>query len=261
MKTKSKTLDIAGAFDAASKTAAEREAQAGELLWGQVTMRAANDEGFREQLAKKPEETLKREAERLQIPVSKEDLDTAKQLFGSPALPGIDHVKVENLIFGTIEDVRRSFNMTLSLARALFIVGLLMLVASAVLTIWKGAQAGSIFGIGGVASLVSSLLLNPLDRIRNAGANLVQIQMAYLAYYNLMYLLGSRNERLNVADSKAYAEELREAATSMVSAVQEIVEKSAPGRWEGKGGRGKGGKGKGSGMEKAKEPAGNGAAA
>jgi hypothetical protein len=232
MKTPKRNLDISAAFAAADKTAIERESQSAELLWGTVTARAATDQGFREQLAKAPEETVKREAERLNIPISEQELSTAKELF-SPALPGIDRKKVEELIFGTIRDVRRSFNVTLYLSIALFVVGLLLLIASVVFTWTKGAKAGSIFGIGGVASLVSSLLLNPLDRIRNAGANLVQIQMAYLTYYNLIYLLGSRNERLDVKDAKSYADEMRQSAISMVSTVQEIVKSAPPPRFGG----------------------------
>jgi len=220
-------FDFASVSAHAQKLAADNETQSAELLWGHVISRASQDESFRRNLANNPEQTLTREAETLNISVAPEQLHAAKALF-SPAVPGIDRAKVEALIFSTIEDVRKSFNMTLQLSRFLFYTGVLLLLMSAVFTWTKGAAAGSIFGAAGALSLVTSLIRSPLDRIRNAGANLVQLQMAYLAYYNLLYLLGSRGERLAFADAQKYAEEFRQTATVMVSAVQSIIPVELP---------------------------------
>jgi hypothetical protein len=215
-------FDFASTFADAQKIATENESHSGELLWGHVISRAAHDENFRKNLASDPEQTVAREAETLKIPVSQDQLKAAKAFF-SRAVPGIDRDKVETLIFNTIEDVRKSFNMTLQLSQLLFFVGIVLLVASAIFTWVKGPIQGSIFGGAGIISLVTSLVRNPLDRIRNAGANLVQVQMAYLAYYNLLYLLGSRGDELPFADTQKYAHEMRESATSMVQAVQGIL--------------------------------------
>jgi len=216
-------IDFSAAAADAQKTAADIEAQASEVLWGHVLTRAAQDEGFRQDLAQNPEQTVTQEAQKLNVTVGPAQLEAAKALF-SQAVPGIDSKKIESLIFGTIEDVRKSFKMTLQLSQLLFYVGIALLIMSAIFTWIKGAAAGSIFGAGGVISLVTSLIRSPLDRIRNAGANLVQIQMVYLAYYNLLYLLGSRGEHVSLADARNYAQEFRESATSMVSAVQSILQ-------------------------------------
>jgi uncharacterized membrane protein (DUF485 family) len=220
------------AFNDAQATVADREAQVNEVLWGHLAKRAAEDESFRQQLSSKPEETAAAEAQKLNLALAPAQIQKAKEIFGeSRALRGIDQSKVEGLIFGTISDVRKSFNTTLELSKWLFYVGLALLIAAAVFVATKqgqeAAQAGWLFGAGGIISLVVSLVMNPLDRIRNAGANLVQIQMAYLAYYNLLYLLGTRVENLPFEEAKKYAEEFRTTAESMVKAVQSVLDKNA----------------------------------
>jgi hypothetical protein len=228
MSTNPVKFDFGAAARAAARVASEQDASASELLWGQITSRAVSDESFRRELTLNPESAIKREADRLNVQLKPEDLAKAKELF-SPAIPGSKPEKVEQLVFGTIEDVRKSFKLTLQLSQILFGVGIFMLLVSMAFSIAKGRDSSTIvFGAGGVASLIASLVMNPLDRIRNAGGNLVQIQMAYLAYYNQLYLLGARQERLSSAEASLYAKELRETAVSMVGAVQSVLDKPVP---------------------------------
>jgi hypothetical protein len=225
MSTNPVKFDFGAAADTAARIASEKDAEASQLLWGHIATRAVSDDTFRRELTQNPESAITREAGRLNVSLKPEDLAKAKEIF-SPAIPGSTPEKVEQLIFGTIEDVRKSFNLTLRLAQILFGVGLAMLVVSLIFSITRGKDSSTIvFGAGGVASLIASLVMNPLDRIRNAGANLVQIQMAYLAYYKQLYLLGARQEFLTPADASLFAKELRETAVSMVGAIQSVLER------------------------------------
>ena len=67
--------------------------------------------------------------------------------------------------------------------------------------------------------------MNPLDRIRNAAANLVQVQVAYLSYYKQLTMLGGDNRELMTLETAVrYSEELRKGAVETIEAVQKIVE-------------------------------------
>jgi hypothetical protein len=214
-------FDFSTAFKEADQIAAQQDTQASELLWGRIASRVANDEAFRRALTRDPERTIANEAKTLNMPVAPDTVEQIRDIL-SPAVPGTEQAKVEQLVFGTIEDIRKSFNLTLKLSQLLFYAGVALLVASFVVAVWKDSQTivAAVFGAGGVASLISSTLMNPLDRIRNAGANLVQLQMVYLAYYKHLYMLGGARELPASADTSRDAKELREATAAMVSTIQ-----------------------------------------
>lgn len=210
------------ALNTAHQLVAEKASGPNELLWGHVVSKAANDEEFRQNLVRNPEETVKKVATTLGVEVEPEQLKEMKKVF-SPALPGVDLTKVEDLLFSTFADIREGFQTTVNLAKYLFFAGLAMLVAALVLAAFQ-RSATWLFGSGGIISVIVSLVVNPLDRIRNAGANLVQIQMSYIAYYNLLDLLGRRRENLSVDETGRYAKELRESASSMVGTLQSVLD-------------------------------------
>ena len=224
-------FDFSAALKEADQIAAQQDADASGLLWGRVALRATSDEEFRQALMRDPERTIAHEAQQLNVTVEPSTVAQVAQIreILSPAVPGIGQPRVVQLVFDTIEDMRKSFKLTLQLSQLLFYAGVGLLVASFIVAVWKESQTivAAVFGAGGVASLISSTLMNPLDRIRDAGANLVQLQMVYLAYYKQLYMLGDATDVPASGDASRDAKELRDTATAMVLAVQSILAKAA----------------------------------
>ena len=84
------------------------------------------------------------------------------------------------------------------------------------------------FGGGGIVTVISYAIMNPLDRIRNAAANLVQIQIAYVSYCKQLNMLDSSiKDHISPADAVKFSSELRKGAIETIVAVQGIVGKVA----------------------------------
>lgn len=197
------------------------------LLVGQLTLKAAKDARFREELQAEPTSVIKREAASLSIEANERVVDAVGKAF-SAAIPGADTGKVQELIFETVDDMRRSFKMTLELSRWLFFAGLGMVALAFCAALFSDKLwAIGVSGGGGALSLLLAATMNPLDRIRGAAANLAQVQAAYLAFYKQLYILGTTTETLNRADAISFSEELRKAANAMVESVSAALEKGA----------------------------------
>jgi len=226
-------FDFSKAYHQASDAARAEEKNARSLLWQRLSERAFEDPSFKQRLVAEPKEVIEREAKNLQddsgknvaVPPSvvHDMTEKARDTFSS-AVGQIDLKQVTDLVFGTIKDVRRSFSLTLVLCQVLFYAGLAMVAAAFIITLAGGKQWASIlFGVSGVASvLISSFVLGPLDRIRDAAGNLIQLQMAYLAYYNQLYLLGG-GRKLPREEAFLYAKEIDRAALSMIGGVAHLV--------------------------------------
>jgi hypothetical protein len=225
-------FDFSKTFKQASDTAREEEKKAQSLLWERLTTRAFEDPDFKKRLVAEPKKVIEMEAKNLQdqsgqnveVPTSVvHDVTARARDTFSAAVGEIDLKQVTDLVFGTIKDVRRSFNLTLVLCQVLFYAGLAMVAAAFIMTLIGGKQWASIlFGVSGVASvLISAFVLGPLDRIRDAAGNLIQLQMAYLAYYNQLYLLGG-GRNLQREEAFLYAQEIDRAALSMIGGVSHL---------------------------------------
>lgn len=214
-QTWARLLDEAGDEDAKNQA----------LLVGQLTLKAAEDPHFREQLQSQPKSVIQREAASLSIKPSEKVVDAVGMAL-SAAVPGADIKEVKELIFETVDDMRRSFKMTLELSRWLFFAGLGMVGLAFLSALFSDRLwAIGVSGGGGALSLLLSATMNPLDRIRAAAGNLAQVQAAYLAFYKQLYILGTSTDTLNRADAIGFSEELRKAATSMVETVSTALEK------------------------------------
>ena len=221
-------FDSTRAFDQAHKVASEQENQARLFLWDLISEKAVSNEDFRKQLTDNPEKMILQEAGSLtdlagdQIKVNKDIVDNlaekARKTY-SLVLPEIGQQKVEDLIFGTIEDMRNSFKLTLRLSQVLFYSGLSMVIVTFIAALAGGKESIILlFGAGGIASmLLSSLVVSPLNRVQNAADELVKLQMAYLAYYKQLYLLGKESKLLQKDDAIEYAREIGRAAKSIIS--------------------------------------------
>ena len=228
-------FDPSAAFDKANELAQMQESQARLLLWDKVSEKAAENEQFRQQLAQNPENVIKQEARGLtdekgqSLEVSKNTVnhvaEKARKIY-SMAIPNIGQDRVENLIFGTIEDMRTSFKLTLRLSQVLFYSGLSMVIIAFIVGLAGGEKTITLlFGAGGLASvLVSSLVLSPINRVQNAAGDLIQLQIAYLAYYKQLHLLGGDGTPLSKEDAIAYAREIDRAAISLITLVQSKIE-------------------------------------
>lgn len=210
---------------------AEEEDREAKLLAGQLTLKAAADPQFRQELQIRPKSVIQREAEALSIKPSARVVDAVGRTF-SAAVPGADTEKViQKLIFGTIDDMRKSFNLTLQLSRWLFFAGLLMVVGAFIAALASNKfWAVGVSGGSGALSLLLSAVMNPLDRIRSAAGNLAQVQASYLAFYKQLYILGAATETLSRDDAVSFSQELRKAATAMVETVGTALDKGGGGR-------------------------------
>lgn len=221
--------DFLGDLQAAEHAAAEQEKQSSDLLREKIAARAKIEPEFRRALARDPAGTVAAEARRIGVEAEPELVEETRQKY-STAIVGATEEQVNELVFGTLRDVQRSFYLTMVLARWLFGVGLTMTVAAFVTGLWFSGKEtiSALFGAGGLLTLISYVVMNPMDRIRNAAANLVQIQIAYVAYYKQLSLLGgSLQERVGLDEAIRYAKELREGAETMIQALQGIVKQPA----------------------------------
>ena len=210
----------------AASTAAKQEVDVQEMLLGKLALKAAKDPTFRQELRSDPQKVAQREADDLNIKLPQDVVEATDKLFNS-AVPGANAQRVEELVFTTIDDMRKSFGLTLQLSTWLFIAGLLM-IGAAFLTALVSDKlwAVGVTGGSGALSLLLSAVMNPLDRIRNAAGNLAQIQMAYLSFYKQLYILGDGGESLTREDALAYSQQIQKAATAMVDSVSSALDKS-----------------------------------
>jgi hypothetical protein len=227
-------FDAQKALAGANVIAESQEATLRAMLWDRVSEKASQDEKFRKELAADPRKAVQMEAQQMATVAGKEvgpavveRVATKARETYSSIVPELASDKVEDLIFGTIEDVKRAYTITLLLSQVLFYAGLAMVIAGFVAGLMSGEKLISLFfGSGGIASmLISSLVVSPLDRVQNAAGNLVQLQMAYLAYYKQLYLLGGNNETISREDALTYAREIDRVTLSLMGSVRAYVER------------------------------------
>jgi hypothetical protein len=249
---------IKALFNRANKTAEQFDPEARERILGQLALKANDDPRFREALRKRPDQVVESEAARLNIKASPEDLkevgEKAREI-ASRAVPYASETESKAIVFRTLGEIEASFRLTLTLAKALFFVGLGLTIASfGMLVFTRDKVSAAIFGVGGVLSLVLGTVVNTLDRVRDAAANLVQIQMAYLAYYKILDMLGSPAESPSRDDSIAYAQALSAHVLAIIGSLQGVLKPSnQPHAAAGKAGKGKNGPGKENKGKKTKE--------
>ncbi len=223
-------FDFASDLAQAGKSAGEQEQQSSQLLRDMVFSKAERDPQFKRALAANPEKVLEQEARRVGAHVDAKLVQETKDKY-STAIIGASEEEVTRLVFETLANVRTSFQRTLTLSQCLFFVGLGLTVAAFAVAVFyrdKEVIAG-IFGGGGILTLISYAVMNPLDRIRNAAANLVQVQIAYVSYYKQLTMLGgAESEKVTLDEAIKYATELRKGAVETIEAVQKIVANTAP---------------------------------
>jgi hypothetical protein len=214
----------------ASRNASQQEAQSAPVLRELLFSRADSEPEFRKALVNNPEKTIGELAKGIGAAATPELVREVKERY-SAAIIGATDVEVKALVFGTLDNVRESFKRTLALSEWLFWVGLALTVAAFVATLFQNGNGwiAGVFGGGGILTLISYAVMNPLDRIRSAAANLVQVQIAYLSFYKQLNMLGGVDlDKMAIDDAVKYSSELRKCAVETIEAVQKIVERTAP---------------------------------
>lgn len=213
--------------------AIEQQDRATRLLLQQVAQQARGDSAFKQRLVREPEKAVREVAEKLPEAERKAlgdkqvgNVTEVVEAVSSSILPEIDAKKVEGIVLGTIEDARRSFTLSLRLTQILFYAGLVMVgIAFLVAVFSQTDQVPSlIFGAVGVSGVFTSLLLNPLDRVQNAAANLIQLEISFLSYYKLLYLFHYPANELSVKDSIKIGQEMQQISLNIVAAIQNYCE-------------------------------------
>ena len=215
------------------KTAVDQEAQARQILIDGVTERARSSEDFRQLFKKEPEKAVRTVAESLpseqrQSLDDKAISDTAEKLKAiSEALPGIKEEDVSRLVFTTIDDTRKSFVLSLRLSQILFFAGLVMIALTFIALLFMNDERLGVLVFGGGSGflgVISSLLINPIDRVQNAAGNLVQLEIAYLSYYKQLTMLNPIEGHNTPKDIVYISREVRKAMEESIELIEKYCE-------------------------------------
>ena len=160
-----------------------QEERAKDLLLTRLTLKAANDPNFQRELRDDPDAVVRREAKELDIKPSKSLIEAAGKA-ATAAIPGLEQARVQTLVFTAILGgcfASFAVRALMELSRWLFFAGILLVMVAFVAGLFNASSSSvAVSGGSGALGLLLSAVMNPLDRIRNAGGNLVQIQAAYL---------------------------------------------------------------------------------
>jgi hypothetical protein len=90
------------------------------------------------------------------------------------------------ILSGAVAGAKSTLKLLQNLNLTVFVVGMILLVAGVLTSLLNRDAAtrlvGGLTGIGGLAGVITQLINNPLDRIQNAMANLVQIETAFASF-------------------------------------------------------------------------------
>jgi hypothetical protein len=211
-----------------------QEEHAKQVLLQNLGERAQSSEAFRQRLKDEPEKVVREVAASLPSEQKKNlseqaisDTTSKVKALMSEALPGIREDEVARLVFGTISDARKSFNLSLHLTQILFFTGLIMIGATFVTLLifdQEDLQVLLFGGGSGFLGVVTALLINPIDRVQNAAGNLVQLEIAFLSYYKQLTMLRLTPDNPRPKDIIAYSAEVRNAMRESVEFIERFCE-------------------------------------
>lgn len=108
------------------------------------------------------------------------------------------------ILSGAVNDAKNTLNLLQKMNIAVFLVGIILLVAGVLTSLLSQDAAtrlvGGLTGIGGLAGVIVQLIRNPLDRIQNAMANLVQLETAFTSFIWELNLNGTYIQSQYVAE-------------------------------------------------------------
>jgi len=108
----------------------------------------------------------------------------------------------DKILLKTLSVIGRTCTINLTVYILMIGFGITTLVYSLIYSVFNGMNAYStIFGILGMASFVSILLIAPQSKIRKNAANLAQFQILYRSYINQLAVLWTRGSYRHVERS------------------------------------------------------------
>jgi len=105
----------------------------------------------------------------------------------------------------TISEAKRGFSISLFMSVTIFAVGLILLGVSVNMLV-AGASGAQLFapgvtGISGLATILAMFYRGPLERVQQAVANLVQVEIAFLGYIRQVTQIAAMFEREYLDDN------------------------------------------------------------
>jgi HEAT repeat protein len=127
------------------------------------------------------------------------------------------------ILRGAVDDAKSTLKLLQNLNLAVFVVGMILLTGGVLSSIFMQDVAtrllGALAGIGGLAGVIVQLINNPLDRIQNAMANLVQIETAFTSFIWELNLNGTYIQSQYVAEGILTNDEVAQTVGRIESAM------------------------------------------
>jgi HEAT repeat protein len=119
-----------------------------------------------------------------------------------------------SILRGAVIEAKRTLRLLQGLNIAVFAVGLFILVVGLFISITTDNMAtrvaGALAGLGGFVGVIAQLIRQPLERIQNAMANLVQVETAFTSFIWELNLNGTYIQSKYVAKGELYDEDIKQ---------------------------------------------------
>lgn len=135
-------------------------------------------------------------------------------------VPGFDSQDLQALVKDTLRKASTSLERSATVNKGLLIFGGLLVAASFVVASIKGSWEAVTFGGFGVAGIITSLIRNPLQSIAASARRLVQIQVAYLGFLNVLGTFGNQSSPQDEESMTRRAERINEAISNVLEALE-----------------------------------------
>jgi IPT/TIG domain-containing protein len=139
--------------------------------------------------------------------------------------------EASKILSDAVIDARLTLRVLRRLNIVVFIVGILLLVTGTIAALISDELAtrlvGVLAGIGGLAGVLFEMIKNPLDRIQNAMADLVQIETAFTAFIWELNLNGTFIQSQYVAEGVLKDEEIGQTVKRIEDAMTLALDKVA----------------------------------
>lgn len=101
-------------------------------------------------------------------------------------IPGFDTNALNELVNDTLQKASKSLERATYVNMGILIFGGVLVALSFIVAIFKGSWEAVTFGGFGIAGIITSLITNPSKSVTSAAKRLVQIQVAYLGFINIL---------------------------------------------------------------------------
>ena len=143
--------------------------------------------------------------------------------------------KIETLFDKSLTEAQRGFRMALSMDLAVFLVGLSLLIASAVLALFKQGNlsgwAGISAGTGGAAGILGTLyglfVAKPREQVARAVNHLMSLKVVFLAYLRQLFQSDQAYVRYILEGTTVSPEDLDRFAQRIASGMNTAIESIA----------------------------------